>query len=352
MPLWPCLLKRERRRHAASPVARGRSAGGVRRRWPVVLVEGRLGVEGVDLRRAAVHEQEDDALGPRLEMRRPGRERGWRSGGASSAPEESFAGQHAGQAEGAEAAADAAEHLRRVMRSCGERTWLRPPFIVRRAAEFIPAALNSILPSGGERPGALAGSIHIQEFIRRQQHLGVLLPAVQFRLHLVRPPPASGAVRKSRPSFTSRSVGGRPYSRRKPCGCFAASSFSPASCFTSRRLRLLGHELAVQHEQLLQRNRRHRPLLRCDVGVGEVEEAQQAVQVVPADGAVQRPAAVGRRRQVRSTGRRPPDRGRRRPTAWRRATPPRPAAGGSSASSSVFAGSALRSASSAALLSR
>ena len=45
---------------------------------PVVLLEHRLGVEGIDLARPAVHEQEDDALGLRCEVRlaaRSGRRR-------------------------------------------------------------------------------------------------------------------------------------------------------------------------------------------------------------------------------------------------------------------------------------
>ena len=41
----------------------------------MVLVEQRLGVEGVDLRRAAVHEQVDDALGLAGEVRLLGRQR-------------------------------------------------------------------------------------------------------------------------------------------------------------------------------------------------------------------------------------------------------------------------------------
>ena len=56
------LLERERRSHQRAGLALGgdRAAG---QRLAVVLVEHRLGIEAVDLRQAAVHEQEDDALG-------------------------------------------------------------------------------------------------------------------------------------------------------------------------------------------------------------------------------------------------------------------------------------------------
>ena len=47
-------------------------AGGA---WPAYLLQRRLGVEGIDVRRAAVHEQEDDPLRPRGEVRRPGGQR-------------------------------------------------------------------------------------------------------------------------------------------------------------------------------------------------------------------------------------------------------------------------------------
>jgi len=54
-----------------------------RDRLTVVGEQARLVVEGVDMRDAAGHEQEDDALGPGREMRRPGSERigGRRIGG-------------------------------------------------------------------------------------------------------------------------------------------------------------------------------------------------------------------------------------------------------------------------------
>ena len=53
----------ERRHHQAAGLALGLDAGG-RRLLAVVLRQIRLGVEGVDLRRAAVHEEMDELLRP------------------------------------------------------------------------------------------------------------------------------------------------------------------------------------------------------------------------------------------------------------------------------------------------
>jgi hypothetical protein len=44
-------------------------------RLAVVAIQQRLGIERVDVRRAAFHEQKDDPLGPRRQMRRFGCER-------------------------------------------------------------------------------------------------------------------------------------------------------------------------------------------------------------------------------------------------------------------------------------
>ncbi len=112
MPVWPCLryLNGE---GSILPSRRLQAVGfaRIRARLAVVLVQVRLGVERVDVRRPAVHEQEDDALGPRREVRRLGRQRvaivgqRWRGG------EQAGVAQHAGQAHGAEPAADAGEDV-------------------------------------------------------------------------------------------------------------------------------------------------------------------------------------------------------------------------------------------------
>jgi hypothetical protein len=57
----PVLLERERRPHERAGAAFGRDRS-ARQRLPVVLVEHRLRIEAVDLRQAAVHEQEDDSF--------------------------------------------------------------------------------------------------------------------------------------------------------------------------------------------------------------------------------------------------------------------------------------------------
>ena len=101
------LLERERRLEQAPGLPFGRDvpAG---QRLPVVLVEHRLGVEAVDLRQAAVHEQEDDVL-------RPGGvvERALRAGFAAllkPGGRERLADQ-AGERQHAEAVAHAAERV-------------------------------------------------------------------------------------------------------------------------------------------------------------------------------------------------------------------------------------------------
>jgi hypothetical protein len=71
MPLWPPGLEvplRLHQRPGGVVVERQRPLD--RQRLAVVRVEARLGVERVDARRAAVHEQEDHALGLRREVRR------------------------------------------------------------------------------------------------------------------------------------------------------------------------------------------------------------------------------------------------------------------------------------------
>ena len=108
MPLWPCLSNLNGDGNRPPPLARSveSCASG---RVPLYFSRARLGVEGVHLRGAAVHEQEDDALGRRLEHRRPGGER--IVGRLRLGSQQAFAGQHGGQAQRAEAAADPAEHV-------------------------------------------------------------------------------------------------------------------------------------------------------------------------------------------------------------------------------------------------
>ena len=64
------LLEFERRAQQVAGLARNDARLGERQGLAVVAIEERLVIEGVDLRGAAMHEQEDDALGPRGKMRR------------------------------------------------------------------------------------------------------------------------------------------------------------------------------------------------------------------------------------------------------------------------------------------
>ena len=67
------LFERERRLHERAGLAlRGHRTAG--ERLPVVLREHGLGIERIDLREAAIHEEEDDALGPRGMIEGAGRE--------------------------------------------------------------------------------------------------------------------------------------------------------------------------------------------------------------------------------------------------------------------------------------
>ena len=63
MPLWPYLLELERRGERGAGLALGRQRCRRAAAWPAYFVEHRLGVERIDVRRAAVHEDVDDALG-------------------------------------------------------------------------------------------------------------------------------------------------------------------------------------------------------------------------------------------------------------------------------------------------
>ena len=124
--------RRERRGHELAASCGGPVIDRGRRGLAGVLLQGRLGVEGVDVRRPAVHEQEDHPLRPRGEVRRPGGQRIGRDRRLRRRPgprtpagpdQEPGVGQHAPQAQRAEPAADPAEQ-----RPAGHRrpAWSRP----------------------------------------------------------------------------------------------------------------------------------------------------------------------------------------------------------------------------------
>ena len=76
MPLWPYLPKLPRRfQQIADAVLRERERPLERQRLAVVRGQPRLGIERVHVRRTAVHEQENDSLRTRGEMRRFRRQR-------------------------------------------------------------------------------------------------------------------------------------------------------------------------------------------------------------------------------------------------------------------------------------
>src|SRR3954464_5178141 len=65
----PVAFEPERRTHQVAGLAL--SAQVAASQWlPMMFIEHGLGVERIDLRHAAIHEQEDNALGPRGEVRR------------------------------------------------------------------------------------------------------------------------------------------------------------------------------------------------------------------------------------------------------------------------------------------
>ena len=145
------------------------------------LVDGRLGVEQVAAERAAVHEQLDDALGPRREVRAA-------AGGGG------VAGEQAGQAERAEAAAEAwiicraREHCER-----GE------PIVMRTVTGPSASQLAGI---ASPRAIGRTASIDEQELVAAQQHLGVLLATA--------PSPVRRAEERQRQPHLRLASAGRP----------------------------------------------------------------------------------------------------------------------------------------------
>ena len=101
MPLWPYFLNLNGDR-IRLPVLRSCSRNLAGQRLAVVLLQHRLGVEGVHLRRAAVHEQENDVLGLGLEIGNAGAWDALDAGVASALASDSS--HHAGKTEHAEAA--------------------------------------------------------------------------------------------------------------------------------------------------------------------------------------------------------------------------------------------------------
>ena len=232
-----------------------RSAGGP---LAVVLRQRRLGVERIDVRRAAVHEQEDDPLGPRREVRRLRRQRI-----AAARP-------RCGRA--------------------GRRRPARSPAPARRSRRRSGAALRGesmaevasticlVIGRSAARHGLAAiASIHKHKLIRAQAAPGHTAPSGVSAASSAASPASllrnvEPELAPPRPAPAGRRAAGTPGE------CGSASSSSGFVQPGGQRLGLSDHELAVEHEQLLQRHRRHRPALAGDVRVGEIEQPQQAVR--------------------------------------------------------------------------
>ena len=134
-----------------------------RQRFAVVGGEDRLGVEEIDVRRAAGHEQEDDALGLRLEHGRLDGERVVGVGGAGAAV---VGGEEAGEADQAEAVGEGAQRLTAVDREVGKQ-WvhrvLSSPSVPRpKGAARTDSAIQSpenALIRAGRRPATFRPAI-------------------------------------------------------------------------------------------------------------------------------------------------------------------------------------------------
>jgi hypothetical protein len=99
-------LELERRGKRGAGLALGAERFG--QRLAGIFGQGRLGIERIDVRRAAVEEEVDDALGLAGKMRQAGRER---AGGFGCIGRATFVAEQPSQAEGTEPQAAAAEHF-------------------------------------------------------------------------------------------------------------------------------------------------------------------------------------------------------------------------------------------------
>src|SRR5262249_26098337 len=147
-----------------------------------------------DVRRPAVHEQEDDALRPRREMPRLRGQRIGRTGGRS------ITGQNASEAQGAEAAAEAEQQLAAIQSRPGLR--IIPPHAITPS--------RKISRKGAKTPRVLcvfAGG--------SDQSTNANSLALSSTWAYLSQASAEPVARKSIPRCTSRSLGGRPYANRK-----------------------------------------------------------------------------------------------------------------------------------------
>ena len=142
----------------------------LRRGLAVILSEAGLGIECIDLRRSAGHEEKDHALGPRREMRPPGRQRIGarvvRRGGRAGC----FIGQQRRQSQRAEPCARSSQHL-----AASRQYWGK--VVVDHVGLFpiSPLAAWHVLA----KPQAVPlPSIQIQKLIRTQNQVAIAFPRV------------------------------------------------------------------------------------------------------------------------------------------------------------------------------
>src|SRR5262249_23227515 len=130
------LCELERRRHEfAAVVAVDLLLDRVGHWLAGVLGKRRLGIEGVDVRRPAVHKEKNDPFFPRWEERRTWRQRVYGAVLGQGRREQAGVGEDARQAKGAEAASDAAEDLAAGKGSAGLQHGNLVFRLARRASE-------------------------------------------------------------------------------------------------------------------------------------------------------------------------------------------------------------------------
>ena len=200
--------------------------------WLAVLRQHRLGIERVHLRGAAVQEEEDHALGLWREVRRLGGERSRRAAVRAASGRRSRA-------------------CRSPCPRCGDsRVWSyrRPQFTNPNSFELSSTCVY-------------CGQASFESLQKLHAHLDLLRRRLAPQQQPVRLADARRVVRLR----------------------LAAAR---------QAARLLRHQVAVHEEQALQRDVRRHALVAGAVRIGEIEKRQHAVQLAPADEAVDRAAMI------------------------------------------------------------
>ena len=231
----------------------------------------RLGVEGVDLRRAAGHEEEDHPPRPGREMRRAGRQGiGRRSVGGC------LVGQERRQGQRAEAGTRPPQHLA----AARQGSWSH-----RRSIIATP-----VRPAAGARP---AISVDVEKLVLANDQLAIPFP----RIDACRRRPATASPARSRPATAAGPGRGR---RAGGCGAVGASGSSrPIRAARARAISLTNGSFRKKRACGATTDS---PRSRDDrAGIGPIEQAAEVGRPGPgADGLkIQRPPGHG---QVRERG--------------------------------------------------